>query len=361
MSIFCLFTAIHSYAIDGDYWVERASMNEARGRLGVAVIGDKIYAIGGDMGSVIGLDPSAQVAGTTVIVNTNEEYNTKTDTWTMKTPMPTARDHFGIAVYDNKVYCIGGQTLINGSISIIGTNEVYNPTTDTWETKTPMPTAGRFQIANVVNGKIYVTGAIDNNLNQAYDPLTDSWTTKTVPPHKIWSYASAVYNNKIYFIGLSNQTVSEQFIQIYDTANDRWDFGTPSPSYLGSAAAGIICGSDIPPRIYFFGNNATYVYNPETDSWSTGTSMLTTRGYFGVATVNNTFYAVGGIIFPDGYSLMSPTSVNEQYIPAEYEIISSSPQPSPTIPEMSPLSIILMIVAMACVTVVLAKMKNRYL
>jgi hypothetical protein len=108
-------------------WISRAPMHVARGGLGVAVVNDKIYAIGGS--SITG----TYGAFTGEIVGTNEEYNPATDTWTTKKPMPTPRYGFATTVFNNKIYCIGGE---NGA-SYTGANEVYDPATDTWETRTP--------------------------------------------------------------------------------------------------------------------------------------------------------------------------------------------------------------------------------
>ena len=123
-----------------DCWVSKAPMNQARSGLGVAVVNDKIYAIGGvtSNGFVPSSPGSAVYAGTTpvAVTGTNEEYDTETDTWTYKTPMPTPRAVFAIAVYQNKIYCIGGKT----NDTYTGVTEVYDPATDTWETKTSTPT-----------------------------------------------------------------------------------------------------------------------------------------------------------------------------------------------------------------------------
>jgi len=51
-------------------------------------------------------------------VGTNEEYDPATNRWTYKTPKPTSGGGFGIAVYKNKIYCIGDNV-----------NEVYDPVT----------------------------------------------------------------------------------------------------------------------------------------------------------------------------------------------------------------------------------------
>jgi N-acetylneuraminic acid mutarotase len=340
-------------AAAADSWIQRKPMAEPRGRLGVVEVNGKIYAIGGDNGSVAGLAPSAWASGTTAIVNANEEYNPETDTWISRTPIPTRRSHFGIAVYEGKIYCIGGQTCINDSQSITGANEVYNPATDTWESKRPMPIPGRFQIANVVNGKIIVTGSIDNMLNQEYNPDTDSWTDKTEPPYQISSWASTVYDNNLYFVCDSPST-SLQSILIYNPLHDSWNVGPATPSYLTAASAGVTSGLYAPRKIYFFDENATYVFDPQNNAWSTGVAQPSARGYSGVAKVNDTFYVVGGVILPGGFDLMSPTAVNEQYFPIGYG------DQIPVILDLTPYVVVLASAVAICIVVVFAVRKRRH-
>ena len=146
-----IITAKPVSAADLGSWTTKAAMHEARSGLGVAVVNGKIYAIGGST-----LQGSPPYTGG--IVGTNEEYDTATDTWVFKKPMPTPRMNFGIAVYNNKIYCIGGEPRTN-------INEVYDPATDTWETKAPMPTPRDGLRANVVNGKIYLIGGNDPDVS----------------------------------------------------------------------------------------------------------------------------------------------------------------------------------------------------
>jgi N-acetylneuraminic acid mutarotase len=308
-----------------DTWSAKAPMQEARGRLGAAAVNGKIYAIGGGAGGIGGpiLGPY-RYGGTGLIRNTTEEYDPETDTWTFKAPMLTPREHFGIAVYENKIYCIGGDTK-NGET---GTNEVYNPATDTWETKTAMPVPTRFPTSNVVNGKIYLIGTkySGRSLNQVYDPETDTWTSKTPPPTQIGSGASAVFDNKIYSINIDG------FVQTYDPANDSWSTGAEAPSIkapaqmyiLDTATAAVTSCMYAPRRIYFLSEAGNYVYDPANDSWTVGAAMPTARGYAGVAVVNDTIYAVGGVIFQYSGGYMGPTAVNEQYTPVGYGAVAPS-------------------------------------
>jgi len=300
-----LTVAVHCVLAAEDFWATKASMPTARIGLGAAVVDGKIYAIGGYNGNYL---------------STNEMYDPDTDTWATKTPMPTPRSNFGTAVVENKIYVIGG-TL--GNQVETGVNEVYDPVTDTWENRTAMPTPRMGLDANVVNGKIYLIGGGDAagfsifnfGENEVYDPATDMWTTKEPIPIPVHDYASAVLDNKIYVIGggggRSNHT------QIYNAEKNIWTAGTPIPTKVRSAVAGATTGAMAPKRIYVMGNEITYehlnqIYNPEADIWTTGTIMPTPRFAFTIAVINDVLYAIGG---DDDTNL---SGANEMYTPIGY-------------------------------------------
>jgi hypothetical protein len=304
-----------------DTWSAKAPMQEARGRLGVAAVNGKIYAIGGSSlvigGAIIAQYKYEIGAGK----NITEEYDPANDTWILKTPMPTPRANFGIAVYQDKIYCIGGFPYYRET----GVNEVYDPATDTWETKTAMPVPTGFPTSNVVNGKIYLISTMysGNSLNQVYDPETDTWTAKTPPPTQIGSGASAVFDNKIYSIN------TDGFVQTYDPANDSWNTGAKAPSTMGSATAAVTSGTYAPRHIYFFGEAGPHVYDPANDSWMVGEAMPTARAFPGAAVINDTIYVVGGVTFTklNSGEEMGPTAANEQYTPIGYGTV---PPTNPT-------------------------------
>lgn len=157
-------------------WVERAPMQVARADLGVAVVNGKIYAIGGTNQSLQTTSiPNPFPVGENP-VGVNEQYDPATNNWTFKAPMPDPRVSFAIAVYQGKIYCIGG----------LGSNkltEVYDPTTDTWETKAPILALFWPMQASVVNDKIYVVGGSpDISHNEVYDPAIAR--ARTNLPHR---------------------------------------------------------------------------------------------------------------------------------------------------------------------------------
>ncbi|MBE3142779.1 MAG: hypothetical protein IMZ61_02505, partial [Planctomycetes bacterium] len=290
-----------------------------RRNFGVAVVNGKIYAIGGSYNEAL---------------STNEEYNPVTNTWTTKASMPTPRSDFGIAVIQNKIYCIGG--IIDYDWSGYGkgilcvVNEVYDPLTDTWENKTSMPTERQRPLANAVNGKIYLIGGfqyrdlpppqttLELGVNEVYDPETDSWTTKTSLPNTSYGPASTTADNKIYVISGFHSNLT----QIYDTESDTWSQAAAIPTAVGLAGAGATTGEMAPQRIYVIGGYPSYdevplnqVYDPQTDTWTSGRQMPTARHRLGIAVVNDTVYAIGGCSsnLNVGYY-----DENERYVPIGY-------------------------------------------
>jgi N-acetylneuraminic acid mutarotase len=320
-------------AASPDSWTMKTPILTQRYGLGAAVAKGKIYAVGG----ILLHGPINTRTGV------NEEYNPITDTWTNQTSMPTPRVDFGIAVYQNKIYCIGGST---SNIGVTGINEVYDPATDTWETKSPMPTPRGQMTASTVDDKIYVIGGIVDplngrisDLNEVYDPATDTWTTKSSLPNAVSEYASAVVDDKIYLIGGYAGNGSSYLTQIYSPATDAWSNGSQIPStpngyYPGGAGA--TTGVYAPKRIYVFGGseeglfgmslNTTLVYDPENDAWSYGARMIIARSSMGVAVVDDVLYTIGGAIWWGSY-----TGANEQYAPIGYGTVSS-PEPTATAP-----------------------------
>jgi N-acetylneuraminic acid mutarotase len=269
------------------------------------------------------------------------------NSWTSKAPMNEARSSLGVAVVNGKIYAIGGSTqsgsmpnsipsTVYGFKGTMGvdTNEEYDPATDTWETRTPMPTPRGWVTASVVNSEIYLIGGEPNGtLNEVYDPATDSWITKTPAPTALsWTWASsatsAVFNSKIYFVGGEG---SGKLNQIYDVETDKWSSGASSPSSVDGGAAGATTGVWAPKQIYILGEivaarseEPTFVrvYDPDIDSWVFGADAPTSRYNFGVAVVNDILYAIGGHThsqYPLG--IYAPVATNEQYTPFGYDTV----------------------------------------
>jgi N-acetylneuraminic acid mutarotase len=324
-------SALSSAEIAENSWTSKAPLNKARYSLGAAVVNGKIYAIGG---TILTYQDSSRTESKEVAIN--EEYDPATNTWTLKTPMPESLSDFATVVYEGKIYCIGGgvSQFFNFTTSrwdtrlSQGINAVYDPATDTWEMKTPMPAPKASAEAQVVNGQIYCLGGFPNGtLNEVYDPSTDTWTMKASSIDSIGS--STVVDNKIYCIG------SDHKWRIYDPATDSWSVGSDGlPDFLTGAYVVATTGVTAPKRIYVLYNPSNapngwiyenQVYDPETESWMSAARVPTQRDDFAVAVVDDLIYVVGGltITYPniESWSTGGVTTIYatvEQYAPFGY-------------------------------------------
>jgi N-acetylneuraminic acid mutarotase len=312
LTVSCL--AVNSaHAANSDAWETKASMNVARSSLGAAVLNGEIYAIGGV------IDPPSYVTCT----GANEKYDPISNQWTTKTAMPTARASFATAVVNGKIYCIGGTTgLKDGQTIVSGITEVYDPKTDSWETKTDLPTPRVGVTAGVVNDQIYVVGG-DSNATEVYDPKRDTWTSKAAMPFKpglrmIWSCTSTVVDGKIHVFGAFPYSVSHQ---VYDPIADSWTVEAPIvQGYLLASAAATGSGD-----IWVFGVDSTWwdagppdftslTYDSAFACWRVSSLMPTPRVNAALATVGDSIYVIGGSIVMIENNA-HPTTIVEKYTP----------------------------------------------
>jgi N-acetylneuraminic acid mutarotase len=246
-----MLTTVEEYDPTTDTWTTRASMPTSRENMGVvAASNGKIYAIGGYDGDAL---------------DAVEEYDPTTDTWTTRTNMPTARSGMGVVAASNgKIYTFGGS---DGS-GFVATAEEYDPATDTWTTRASMPTA-RFNLgaAEAGNGKIYAVGGwkdwdasyyVGIDTVEEYDPTADTWTTRTNMPTKRHGLGVvAASNGRIYAIGGGDRIIFDtyslsieyQAVEEYDPAADTWVGRTDMPT----ARRGLGVVAAISDKIYAIG------------------------------------------------------------------------------------------------------------
>jgi N-acetylneuraminic acid mutarotase len=88
--------------------------------------------------------------------------------------------------------------------------------------------------------------------------------------------------------------------QIYDPATNTWSTGAPLPTPICYASAAVVDnvlyiiggGSDAGGQLSY--TNLVWAYSPDTKTWSARTAMPTARGDAAVAVANNTIYVIGG-------------------------------------------------------------------
>ncbi|OGP66167.1 MAG: hypothetical protein A2169_14035, partial [Deltaproteobacteria bacterium RBG_13_47_9] len=215
--------------------------------------------------------------------------------WTEKTPMPMIGG--SACVVNGKIYVLGGAGNGPGYIDL-ATNEVYDPLTDAWETKVPMPTARGFLSTAVVNDTIYAIGGgypTSKNKVEAYDPVTNTWTTKANMLSPRLGAKAAVVDGIVYNIG---GNYNQRNCEAYDPSTDTWTPKTPIPE-----SGGVLSVTAYDGMIYTFGGSTyspwaalstVYAYNPQTDTWTKKQDMPTARFAFQTYLVGGKIYAIGG-------------------------------------------------------------------
>jgi N-acetylneuraminic acid mutarotase len=215
-------TTVQAYNVSTNTWALRKPLPAPRAWLnGASVINGKIYVTGG-YGH-----------------NTLYVYNPATNTWARKANMPEATGH-------------GAQGAINGILYVyahaIRSNRFwrYNPATDKW-TSASRPTSGHAGgAAGVIGGKFYLASGEDLSLGQSvlttgvlevYNPATNTWTTKAPMPNPRSFVASAVLGQKLYVAGgepWGGSPVGS--LNVYDPATNSWATRAPLPLGRSDAA-----------------------------------------------------------------------------------------------------------------------------
>ena len=245
---------VYEYNPASDQWTKKKPMAVAVRHIAVAEYRGKIYVFGGERWRQGG-------GGTDRILDENAwEYDPAADSWKALAPMPTLRFAAVAVEAGGKIYVIGGAGHHPGAKDpaapitattpqrALDTNEAYDPATNRWETRSPMPTARNHAFAGAVGGKIYVIGgqlgssftatASNTDAVEEYDPATDSWGVprKRMPTSRSGG-AFGIYRGLIYVAGGQTYDAhllsAHRALEVYDPAADQWSIlpSMPSPRH----------------------------------------------------------------------------------------------------------------------------------
>ncbi len=313
-------------------WATKTSMPTARPHPMSGVINGLLYVAGG-----------YAVSGANVVTELNvlEVFDPAANSWTTKAPMPTARHGGASAAISGKLYVAGG--CLQAGNQFTNVLEVYDPATNAWTTKVPMPTSRCVAEAAAIDGKLYVVGgAITSNntfprinVLEVYDPATDTWTTKAPMPTSRAYIAAEEIGGKLYVVGGAlNGSGITGVLEVYDPAANTWSTKAPMPTPRYGLSSGFLGG-----RLYAVGGvpgntgpSETAVnesYDPATNTWRAEDSMPTARWETATGVINDTLYVVGGAT---GRGVGVPLAVNEAFSPRLLRVLSNSAAPGSNVP-----------------------------
>jgi hypothetical protein len=141
--------AVGEYNPVRDRWRIKTGMNIGRHDPAGCTFNGEIYVFGGC--------PERAAAACGNPLDSVEKYDPVTDAWTiLPTVMPTPRYKLSCCVLNGKIFLIGGAGVQADGMTTI---EEYDPATNTWGPRLPMPMGQRDFGTAVVNGKIYIIGS----------------------------------------------------------------------------------------------------------------------------------------------------------------------------------------------------------
>jgi N-acetylneuraminic acid mutarotase len=296
-------------------WRTAAPMPTKRTEVAAAALDGKIYVIGGfekpSLGNVLNFSITPSV----------EMYDPVTDQWTSKAPLPVGLHHVGIGVVDRRLYVIGGYTKSGLSVwDPVATVHAYDPATDRWTERASMPTARGALSVTEHEGKLYAIGGYDRKANtsavEVYDPARNVWATGASLPTPRDHLATAMIAGKVYAIGGridGDYSRNLAVVERYDPPTDRWTRVSNLPTARSGITTAVAEGV-----IYVLGGegsggtfNQNEAYDPVRDRWQTMAPMPTARHGLGSAVVQGRIYVISGGPTPGG----SFSDLNEVFIP----------------------------------------------
>lgn len=300
---------------DSGTWTTAAPAPTERTEVAAAALDGRIYVVGGfeapALGNLLNLSISEKV----------EVYDPQTDRWTSKAPLPVGLHHAGLAAVGRHLYVVGGYTRSGLSVwKPVASLYRYDPQEDRWSEGTPMPTPRGALALAVVNGRILAIGGYNGDINvpavEEYDPQADRWATKAPLPDPRDHLAAATDGRFVYVIGgRLNGSYSRNvaLVHQYDPEADRWTRRADLPTARSGITAAVLAG-----RIYVFGGEApagtfttTEAYQPGSDKWQTMAPMPTGRHGLGSAVVGDRIFVIAGGPKPGG----SFSNANEVFVP----------------------------------------------
>lgn len=208
-------------------WTVKASLSAPVWNRAAAVVGDVLYVAGGFVTS----------SWPNYYTGLVEAYDPASNTWSPRAPMPTPRDEVGLAVVDGVLYAVGGYTA-DGPTAVV---EAYAPASNTWSSRAPLPTARRAAVA-VIDGVLYAVGGYAggyySNAVESYDPAADSWTTRASLPPQTNDVVVGAVDGVLY--ALTGGDVVD--VQAYDPVTNTWAAKGTVPTPRWSLAVGGLNG-----------------------------------------------------------------------------------------------------------------------
>lgn len=240
----------------------------------------KTYSIGGTQNALGFMPPYTE------LVKQNYVYDPGAASWTQIADLPQYRTGATGAFIDGTLYVVGGMDYAQtgGPAVFESTTYAYHPGSDTWSQVADLPQALAFSDSAVFDGRLYVIGgrtaAGSSSSVYSYDPADDTWTAIADYPVPVDSGGcGGIVGGIVCAGGAETQSNGSESLSastyLYHPDSNTWTHGADMPyaDYLGSyssadgelqIAGGVAIGAGGPPG----GTTDVLQYDPVADVWS---------------------------------------------------------------------------------------------
>ncbi|KAL9883606.1 uncharacterized protein ACN427_010838 [Glossina fuscipes fuscipes] len=236
--------SVEWYDLREENWYLAADMPKRRSRASFALLGGKVYAVGG-------MKRSSNL-------RTVDVYDPATNRWSTSNNMLAKRSFLGVAVLNGCIYAVGG---FEGTRSL-SSAEIFDP---------------------IINGLLYAVGGFKDNTGEylssveRHNPGADTWCAAADISARRCGAGIGVLNNILYAVGGYDGQMVYKSAEAYNPESNQWH--SVADMSLCRRNAGVVARDGL---LYVVGGydsdsylSSVEIYDPETNSWRILTDAMT--------------------------------------------------------------------------------------
>lgn len=259
-------------------WRELADIGTPRDDFADAVVGDRIWVMGGMTGE----------RGNRL--TTTEIYDTSTDRWRYGPAVPEALASFEGVSVGPRIYVFGGFDRDSQRSDYAA---MLDTRTGRWQELPPLPHERYAHTVTALGDKIYVLGGdgVEGPVRQidVFDTRTDSWSDGGTMARARGSHDAVAVGDDIYVLGGWLRDAPTDLVQVFDPQRRSWREVTPMPEPMSRGGAAVVDRS-----IYVSYHEFSAVYDVPAGTWSPANPMTLSRHGMGYLPVGDKIYGIAG-------------------------------------------------------------------
>ncbi|XP_077576735.1 kelch-like protein 32 isoform X2 [Stigmatopora nigra] len=246
----------HLPVAGGSNWSELAPMPTGRSHHCVAVMGNFLFVVGGEM---------EHTSGRTCAVRTACRYDPRANRWTEIASMKACREHFVLGALGQYLYAVGGRNELR---QVLPSVERYCPKKNKWTYVQPFDRSLSCHAGCVAENLLWVSGGVTNTAQyqtrlMVYKPDQDQWLARSPMLQRRVYHVMAALKRQLYVLGgndldYNNDRILVRHIDSYNLDVDQWTRCSFS-LLTGQNESGVAVHDD---RIYVVGGYSIWTNEP---------------------------------------------------------------------------------------------------